>query len=362
MIQAVNKPDETVIANMHLRGINRKNFEDMIYPTCGTQRRIKIMNTVDNAIIEMTKVKRIKATLDPAEGAERAPDGVAPEKEKISDLREALRTGSSHPQILNLRRVTPKVGQKVQTTCMTHNLYWSAPGTGEPLRITEAPYTDAAMLGRQHEVLDLREGPIGDAYYYAVQVDISTPQDKREGHQMLAYLNYRMRYFKWGGHGSTTTKNWSWTSDCNRNWWCETLVGDEYFSASDEDARKRPMWVNDRRNDRVIEGVLFKPVEHNPGAIREHKKLSKCAATRLRHGDGKDFINGVAMDIGSFVNYMTKQCAWVDETSDYQNRGRYRAREFDTEGYACQWDMEGIIHMLGVCSNYQRFSLMMART
>ena len=58
----------------------------------------------------MTKVKRIKATLDPAEGAERAPDGVAPEKEKISDLREALRTGSSHPQILNLRRVTPTVG------------------------------------------------------------------------------------------------------------------------------------------------------------------------------------------------------------------------------------------------------------
>ena len=31
MIQAVNKPDETVIANMHLRGINRTNFEDMIY-------------------------------------------------------------------------------------------------------------------------------------------------------------------------------------------------------------------------------------------------------------------------------------------------------------------------------------------
>ncbi len=77
--EAVNKPDEVVIANMHLRGINRRDFEGMIYPKCGTHWRIKIMRSVDNAIAEMAKNKRARATPDPVEGAQRAPDGVAPE-------------------------------------------------------------------------------------------------------------------------------------------------------------------------------------------------------------------------------------------------------------------------------------------
>ena len=178
---------------------------------------------------------------------------------------------------------------------------------------------------------------------------------------MLAYLNYRVRFFEMKGAGSTSSKPWNWTSDYNHNWWCETLVDDKYFSTSDEEARKRPMWVNDRRNDRVMENVSFKPVKHNPNAKYEHKLLSKCAATKLRHGDGKNFINGVAMDINSFVDYMTRQNKWIDETSAYQNEFRYRASEFDTDERTCKWDIKGIIHMLEVCSDYPRFALVTIR-
>ena len=240
---------------------------------------------------------------------------------------------------------------------MTHNIYWTAPGTGYHCKVTDGPYVDAAMLGRQHTVLGLVEGAIGHAYYYAVQVDISTPQDKRENTQMLAYLNYRVRFFERRGDGSTSSRPWNWTSDYNDNWWCETLVDDKYFNASVEEARKRPMWVNDRRNDRVMENVSFKPVKHNPNAKHRHKFLSKCAATKLRHGDGKNFINGVAMDINSFVDYMTRQNKWIDETDAYQNKYRYRASVFDTDEYTCEWNIKGIIHMLEVCSDYPRFAL-----
>ena len=85
------------------------------------------MTAVDSAIRQMEKQKRIRATCYPADQTQSAPDGVAPGGEKISDLREALRTGTSHPDILNLRRVTPKEGQKVRlrarpTVCIGQHL------------------------------------------------------------------------------------------------------------------------------------------------------------------------------------------------------------------------------------------------
>jgi len=67
------------------------------------------------------------------------------------------------------------------------------------------------------------------------------------------------------------------------------------------------------------------------------------------------------MDINSFVDYMTRQCKWIDETSAYQNAGRYRASEFDTDERTCKWDIKGIIHMLEVCSDYPRFALVTVR-
>ena len=232
-------------------------------------------------------------------------------------------------------------------------MYWSTPGEETPSKVRESPYKDAAMFGKQHVVLGLCQGRIGNAWYYAVQVDISTDEDRSAGIQRLAYLNYRMRHIRWGASGSTTQANWSWSSDYNHNWWCETLVGDEYFDASKEDVRNRPIWTNDRRNDRVLENIFFVPVGSNPDAIWDHKHLSKTAVTRLRHGDGKQFINGVGMDIGNFVEFMTRKCKWDEHTNSYQNQGRYRASEFDTEDYACRWDTKGIIHMLGRCSNYR---------
>jgi hypothetical protein len=335
MIAQVHEHDEVAICNMYMRGITRSQFERMLSPKCGLRLKIKIMAAVDNAIQKMEKHKKIKATCRPADQTQSAPDGAASGGEKISDLREALRTGTPHPDILNLRRVTPKVGQKVQVTCQTHSAYWSPPGQGTPNKVREPPYKDAAMFGKQHVVLGLREGRIGNAWYYAVRIDISTDEERSARIQRLAYLNYRLRHFRWGASGSTTQANWAWSSDYNHNWWCETLVGDEYFNASKQDVGNRPIWTNDRRNNRVLENIIFVPVGHNPDAIWDHKHLSKTAVTRLRHGDSKQFINGVGMDIENFVEFMTKQCKWVEHTNAYQNRGRYRASEFDTEDYAC---------------------------
>ncbi len=121
------------------------------------------------------------------------------------------------------------------------------------------------------------------------------------------------------------------------------------------------MWIMDRRNHRVLENIVFVPVGHNPDAIWDHRHLSKAAVSRLRHGDNSQFLNGVGMEIGSFVDFMTKKCKWDENANAYQNEGRYRAEQFQTETYACKWDMKGIIHMLAMCSNHQRFSLMMLR-
>jgi hypothetical protein len=221
------------------------------------------------------------------------------------------------------------------------------------------PYKDAAMYGKQHLVLALHEGTIGNARYYAIQIDISTDEDRRVGNRRLAFLNYRLRHFRWGASGSSTQANWTWSSDYNHNWFCETLVGKEYFDASR--SGNRPMWITDRRNHRVLENIVFVPVGHNPDAIWDHRHLSKAAVSRLRHGDNSQFLNGVGMEIGSFVDFMTKKCKWDENANAYQHEGRYRAEQFQTETYACKWDMKGIIHMLATCSNHQRFSLMMVR-
>ena len=157
-----------------------------------------------------------------------------------------------------MRQVTPRVGQKIQVTCPTHNIYWPKPGRSDPSKVIEDYYLDAAALGRQHEVLELVEGDVGSAHYYAARVDIAKPTDRGP---RMAYINYRVRFFETDRVG-----NRHWTSAYNANWWCKTLVDDSYFRTSDEVASKRPPWVNDRRNGRVVEHVQFKPVEWNPDA------------------------------------------------------------------------------------------------
>ena len=168
----------------------------MIMPAKGTDAPMETtenaMKAVANSFAAIAK-KRPKMTPAPAEEVKSTSDEVAGGTKDIKELREALRTGIPHPRIMNLRRVQPKVGQKVQVTCPTHNIYWTAPGSGDHCKVTELPYADAAMLGRQHTVLGLAEGAIGHAYYYAVQVNIARPQD--DGPK-LAYLNYRVRFFE----------------------------------------------------------------------------------------------------------------------------------------------------------------------
>ena len=78
---------------------------------------MKAMKAVESALAAVENFKRLKATTAPAEQAKSASDGVARETEDIGQLRDALRTGTQHPRIMNLRRVQPRVGQKVQVTC-----------------------------------------------------------------------------------------------------------------------------------------------------------------------------------------------------------------------------------------------------
>ena len=134
---------------------------------------------------------------------------------------------------------------------------------------------------------------MGRAHYYAAKVDIAKPTD--DGPRM-AYINIRLRFFE-----TDRDEDRHWTSTFNTMWFCKTLVDDSYFRAPDGVAGKRPQWVNDRACGRVVEDAQFKPVKWNPDAKKSDKYLSKSAATRLRHGDPRRFINGVAMDINSFV-------------------------------------------------------------
>ena len=68
------------------------------------------------------------------------------------------------------------------------------------------------------------------------------------------------------------------------------------------------------------------------------------------------------MDIGSFMEYVIEACQWIEGGSQWNNSRRFRSQDFNTTDFACEWDMEGILHMLEMCSNYPRFALITLRT
>ena len=68
------------------------------------------------------------------------------------------------------------------------------------------------------------------------------------------------------------------------------------------------------------------------------------------------------MDIGSFMEYMIEACQWIEGGPEWKNDRRYRSEDFNTSDFTCEWDMQGILHMLEMCSNYPRFALMTLRT
>ncbi len=63
--------------------------------------------------------------------------------------------------------------------------------------------------------------------------------------------------------------------------------------------------------------------------------MSKAGVTKLRHGNPRDFTNGVAMDIESFVDYMIYSCKWIQGGSRKENDHRYKSSEFDTKNFTC---------------------------
>ena len=72
-------------------------------------------------------------------------------------------------------------------------------------------YLDAAAHRQQYEVLELVEGDIGDAHYYAARVNIAKQDDEMP---MMAYINIRVRFFEWDNRGVR-----KWTSGFNEMWW-----------------------------------------------------------------------------------------------------------------------------------------------
>ncbi len=270
--------------------------------------------------------------------------------ESVNTLRDALEHGIPHRRVLNLRKIMPLVGQKIQITCPTHNAYWSRPGRGDPRKVIEDYYLDAAAHGKQYEVLELVEGDIGNAHYYAARVNIAKPYEEFEK-PMMAYINIHVRFFEWADRGVR-----KWTSGYNQMWWCKTCVNDAYFRAPDGVASRRPDWANDRTCGRVIDDVQFKPLNWNPDAKKSDKYLSKGAVTKLRHGDPRRFINGVAMDINYCVATVTENHKRIEGGTENQNWNRYRSSDF-----GCEWDLDGVIVMLEICSGYPRFALLTIR-
>ena len=67
------------------------------------------------------------------------------------------------------------------------------------------------------------------------------------------------------------------------------------------------------------------------------------------------------MDIESFLEYMIKECKWIEGAPPRVNKTRFQASDFDTPEFECEWDVKGVCHMLEMCSNYPRFALMTLR-
>ncbi len=85
MIDKLHEANEVAICNMYNRGITKVQLERMISIKCSTQRKYAIIAAIKAAVENMEKVNRIKAACYPADQS--APDGVASQGEKISELR-----------------------------------------------------------------------------------------------------------------------------------------------------------------------------------------------------------------------------------------------------------------------------------
>ena len=64
------------------------------------------------------------------------------------------------------------------------------------------------------------------------------------------------------------------------------------------------------------------------------------------------------MDINSFVEMMIHRHKYIEGGTKNQNWDRYRASDFSTKEFKCEWNLEGVLHMLEACLDYPRFALL----
>ena len=183
------------------------------------------------------------------------------------------------------------------------------------------------MLGKQHKVLDLCDGTIGKAHYYAAKIQVYHKEKP-----MDAYLIYRIRFFDYNRRNEKY-----WTSREDMHWWCKTVVDREYFNVDEERAGRRSREDNDPQHERVMTDVSFRPLGHNPHASDARTKISRAAVYKLRHTGPTGFINGVGMNIGSFLEYMIQECKWIEGAPSRVNKSRFRASDFSTPEFECKW-------------------------
>ena len=53
------------------------------------------------------------------------------------------------------------------------------------------------------------------------------------------------------------------------------------------------------------------------------------------------------MDINSFVDMMIRNHKYIGGGTGNQNWSRYRASDFSTKEFKCEWNLDGILHMFG---------------
>ena len=127
LFAALNRWDEPPIKELIQQGFSADDIEKQIYPGHEPQAKERIARAVANSFSAVFGKKKSKVTLTAAKEAKSASDevasGAAAVAESIEELRDALQWGIPHRKIKNIRQVTPKVGQKIQVTCPTRNIY-----------------------------------------------------------------------------------------------------------------------------------------------------------------------------------------------------------------------------------------------
>jgi len=271
-IAAIRECNESRIKDMIYDEFHYTDLEQAIAPETGEMAKRNIRTAIANSFGAVYSGKRPKVTLKPnaptktRSASDEVASGARDVAEAMDELRDALFSGMPNRRIKNLRQVQPKIGQTIQITSPGHVLYELPPGSVDPKKVINPVIAHEASLGKQHKVLELCDGTIGQAHYYAAKIQI-----QHEGRPMEVYLTYRVRFFE---HQKGKK---CWTSRYDMHWWCKTMVGDDYFDVNEEEAGRRSKWENDRQYGRVIADTMRKS-----GTQRYQRQPCTNSATQHR--------------------------------------------------------------------------------